>query len=378
MSSNPEYLAGDDDESSSELQESAPSTLAIITQSEHAAMVATANLPRNKRKIEEFMKTLMIYATHSAPVALTMFYSLPRANKQIIGASVRFAEVVAPCWKNNSAGSRLIGQAEKTITAQGVFLDYENNVRNVKEIPRRITDKDGRTFNDDMVMTTGKAALSIAYREAILKGGVPMALWSPSYEEAKLTAVGKAMSHTQRVDAAMEYLHKLGVTEWQICNAVGVTSPKDMGVDEIVTLRTLCEEIKKQVKTIEEIFGSEWDKEIESLMDQLKMPEAQRGLLRTSYRGKAKDLVENLRSRLGPATQAKTAETTTEKKKDAKPKNTNPKTNTPPAAADQQPTQTQQEQTTTQAEPGQATDPQQNAEQGTTEQNTGETLDLRF
>lgn len=328
----PEYLSGEENESTPEIQESAPSTLAIITKSEHAAMVETANLPRNKRNIEQFQKLLITYATYSQAVALTMFYSLPRAGKQIIGPSVRYAEVVAPCWKNNSAGSRLIGSAENTITAQGVFMDYENNVRNVKEVPRRITDKENRRFNDDMILTTGKAVLSIAYREAILKGGVPMALWTPAYEESKMTAVGKAMSHTQRIDTAMEYLTKLGVTEWQICNAVAVPSPKEMGVDEILTLRTLCEEIKQQKRTIEEVFGSEWDKEIESLMDQLKMATAQRGLLRQSYRGKAKDLVENLRSRLGPSSPAKTehaAETATteptekksEKKKGSK-KNT--------------------------------------------------------
>ena len=97
-----------------------------------------------------------------------------------------------------------------------MFIDYEFNNRNIKEIPRRITDKDGRKFDDDMVLTTGKAALSIAYREAVLKGGVPMALWDPAYQQAKLAAVGQAISHSQRIDAAMEYLNKLGVTEWQI------------------------------------------------------------------------------------------------------------------------------------------------------------------
>ena len=66
--------------------------------------------------------------------------------------------------------------------------------------------------------------MSIAYREAVLKGGVPMALWNPAYEQAKLTAVGSAVSHAARQEAAMEYLTKLGVTEWQICNAVGAVS----------------------------------------------------------------------------------------------------------------------------------------------------------
>jgi hypothetical protein len=314
---NEEYLPHDN-ETSMEIVEASPSTLAILNQSEYAAMVATANLDKNKRKIDIFGKQLMAYATHSQPVALSMFYTLPRAGKQIVGPSVRYAEVVAPCWKNNSTGSRMIGNTDDTITAQGVFIDYEFNTRNIKEIPRRITDKEGRKFNSDMILTTGKAALSIAYREAVLKGGVPMALWSPAYEQAKLTAVGSAVSHAARIDAAMEYLTKLGVSEWQIMNSVGVTSPKELEIDHLVTLKALCEEIKKGVRTIEEVFGSPFDKEIESLFTQLGKNETEKRLLKNSYMGRAKELLEYLRGRLAPTGQtvAKTETKATEKPAD--------------------------------------------------------------
>ena len=300
---NEEYLPPEN-ETSMEIVEASPSTLAILNQSEYAAMVATANLDKNKRKIDIFGKNLMMYATHSQPVALSMFYTLPRAGKQIVGPSVRYAEVVAPCWKNNSTGSRMIGVTDDTITAQGVFIDYEFNTRNIKEIPRRITNSQGQKFNSDMILTTGKAALSIAYREAVLKGGVPMALWNPAYEQAKLTAVGSAVSHAARIDAAMEYLTKLGVSEWQIMNAVGVTSPKELEIDHLVTLKALCEEIKKGVRTIEDVFGSPFDKEIESLFTQLGKNETEKRLLKNSYMGRAKELLEYLRGRLAPTGQS--------------------------------------------------------------------------
>ena len=299
--SEPEYMDASE-ELSPEIVQVQPTALAIINQSEHAAMVQTANLQGNKRRIEEFSKKLLAYATHSQPVALSMFYTLPRAGKQIVGPGVRFAEVVAPCWKNNSTGSRIVGSTDETVTAQGVFIDYESNMRNVKEIPRRITDKDNRKFNSDMILTTSKAALSIAYREAILKGGVPMALWNPAYEQAKLTAVGTAVSHAARIDAAMDYLTKLGVTEWQIMNSVGLSSPKEMEIDHLVTLKTLCEEIKKGARTIEDVFGSPFDKEIESLFTQLKKNETEKRLLRDSYMGRAKELLEYLRGRVGAGT----------------------------------------------------------------------------
>ena len=311
-----EYLHPESEDDPIEAIESAPSTLAVITQSEYAAMVATANLKGNKRSVDEFSKKLMLYATHSQPVALGMFYSLPRAGKQIVGPSVRFAEIVAPCWKNNSTGSRIIGETDQTVTAQGVFLDYEANMRNVKEIPRRITSSDGRKFNADMILTTSKAALSIAYREAILKGGVPQALWTPAYDESKLTAVGKAISHTERIDKAMDYLTKLGVTEWQIMNAVGCASPKEMETDHLLTLKVMCEEIKRGDRTIEQVFGSQYDKEIESLCDQLKKNQAARTMLRTSYMGRAKELVEYLRSQVAPSAQGKPVEAQAEKKEE--------------------------------------------------------------
>ena len=309
MPNEPEYLASESEDDPIDAIEAAPSTLAIITQSEYAAMVATANLRGNKRSVEEFSKKLMLYAKHSQAVALGMFYSLPRAGKQIVGPSVRFAEIVAPCWKNNSTGSRIIGETDQTVTAQGVFLDYEANMRNVKEIPRRITSSDGRKFNSDMILTTSKAALSIAYREAILKGGVPQALWTPAYEEAKLTAVGKAMSHAARIDAAMEYLTKLGVTEWMIMNAVGCKSPKEMETDHLVTLKVMCEEIKRGDRTIEQVFGSPYDKEIEALCTQLKKNDAAKTLLKTSYMGRAKELVEYLRTQVAPAAQGNPVDT---------------------------------------------------------------------
>jgi len=308
MMENVEYLSPET-ETSTAIVETSPSILAIIAQSEHASMVTTANLPANRRNLDVFGKKLMAYATHSQPVALSMFYTLPRAGKQIVGASVRFAEVVAPCWKNNSTGSRIVDNTEKTITAQGVFIDFESNLRNEKYVPRRITNSQGQKFNDDMIMTTGKACLSIAYREAILKGGVPMALWSPAYEQAKLTAVGQAVSHAARIDAAMEYLTKLGVSEWQIMNAVGVTSPKELEIDHLVTLKALCEEIKKGVRTIEDVFGSPFDKEIESLFTQLGKNETEKRLLKNSYMGRAKELVEYLRGRLAPAGQGTARDT---------------------------------------------------------------------
>lgn len=295
----PEILSPESD-FSQEQTDITPSALAILNQSEHASMVASANLPQNRRKLKDFDDKLMAYANHSQPVALSMFYSLPRAGKQIIGASIRFAEIVAPCWKNCAVASRVVGDATDTVTAQGIFIDYEANLRNSIEVPRRITDKDGRRYNADMIVTTSNAAMSIARRNAVLKGGVPQALWSPAYEAAQLTAVGKAVSHAQRVADAMEYLMKLGVTELQALNAVECPSVKDLEIEHLVTLKVLCGEIKRGEKTIEQVFGSPLDKEIDALFKQLGKNNAQQRMLRDSYAGRNQKLVDDLTAQLAP------------------------------------------------------------------------------
>jgi hypothetical protein len=303
----PEFLSPDVEEQELERQDVeqvSPSALAILNRSEHAAMVQTANLPNNRRKLAEFESKLKSYANHSQPVALSMFYSLPRAGKQIIGPSVRFAEIVAPCWRNCAVGARVMGDAASTVTGQGIFLDYEANLRNSVEVPRRITDKDGKRYSDDMIITTSNAAMSVARRNAVLKGGVPQALWQGAYEDAQLTAVGKAASHAQRVADAMEYLHKLGVNEWQILNSIGVPSIRELETEHLVTLRVLVQEIKRGDKTIEQVFGSEYDKEIDSLMVQLKKNQAQQRMLRDSYMGRAKELLDYLREQVRPATRS--------------------------------------------------------------------------
>jgi|GEM_PF-1715087 hypothetical protein len=295
-----EILAPESEDYRSEQSEITPNALAILVQSEHAAMVSTANLPSNRRKLKDFDDKLMAYANHSQPVALSMFYSLPRAGKQIIGASIRFAEIVAPCWKNCAVASRVVGDATDTVTAQGIFIDYEANLRNSIEVPRRIVDKNGNRYNADMIVTTSNAAMSIARRNAVLKGGVPQALWSPAYEAAQLTAVGKAVSHAQRVADAMEYLMKLGVTELQALNAVECPSVKDLEIEHLVTLRVLCGEIKRGDKTIEQVFGSPLDKEIDALLTQLGKNATQQRMLKDSYAGRTKELLDYLKGQLAP------------------------------------------------------------------------------
>ena len=272
------------------------SALAVLNQSEYLAMVEIAR--KYPRRLKSFEDRLMQYANHSQRVALSMFYSLPREKKQIVGASIRFAEILVPCWGNCAAGTRPMGESRETVTSQGLFFDYENRMKIAVEVPRRITDKYGNRYGADMIMTTMNAANSIAYRNAVLRG-VPRALWMDAYEQAVLTAAGKAKSHKQNLEEIFDIFHKMQVTDWQIFNALGVQGISEVEPLHVVTLRVLYQEVHKGEKTVDEVFGSPYDKEIEALFTELKYNGTMQRQTRETYLGRAKDLLEYLRGRVG-------------------------------------------------------------------------------
>lgn len=328
----------------SELRES--SALAVLNQSEYLAMVEIAR--KYPRSLKRFEERLDQYANHSERVALSMFYSIPRDKKQIVGASIRFAEILVPCWGNCAAGTRPMGETRETVTSQGLFFDYENRMKIAVEVPRRITDKYGNRYGADMIMTTSNAANSVAYRNAILRG-VPRALWMEAYEKAILTAAGKSKSHKQAVEEALDAFHKIKVTDWMIFNVLNITGPSEIEPIHIVTMRVLYDEVRKGDKSIEEIFGSESDKEIDALFAELKYNGQQQTRTRETYIGRSKELVEYLRGRTGKAAPAQT-DKQADKKTEAK--TADPVEDKKEAAADASPAQTETKSAEPETNPG--------------------------
>jgi hypothetical protein len=182
-------------------------------------------------------------ATSSQEIAEACMFSMPRAGNHIVGASIRFAEILVSQWGNCRVGGRVADVSNDTVTAQGVFHDLESNVAITKESRRRIVDKYGRRFNDDMIAVTANAAISIAIRNAVLTG-IPGALWEGVFESVKQTAVGKATSRKEQRTNAIAYMGKLGVTTGMILSALGRNSIDDITPDDIVVLRGLASRVR--------------------------------------------------------------------------------------------------------------------------------------
>ena len=229
-------------------------TVALLNKSEIDMQVATAH--KYPRSIKRFRDESLQMVTLNESVAESCIYALPRSGKTIEGPSARFAEVVASAWGNCRAGARVVNDSGDFITAQGVFHDLERNVAITYEVQRRITDKNGKRFNADMIGVTGNAASSIALRNAILKG-VPKAFWDDMYQAARATVMGDFKTLANRRADALKAFVALGVSQEQVFAKLEVGGVEDIGLEHLVVLRGLITAIKDGDTTPEQAFAVE-------------------------------------------------------------------------------------------------------------------------
>jgi len=223
-----------------------------INKSEVDVSIATAQkFPRN---IKNSMAECLTVATMTAETAQECFYALPRAGKTIEGPSVRLAEILVHSWGNINAGFRIIGNDGKKITAQAICHDLQKNVRISAETMRKITDRQGRTFNEDMQIMTGNAAAKIAFRNAVFTC-IPKAVTAELQSKIKNVAIGSTKPMEERIKESIKYFEGLGVTEKELLTVLNVSSTKEITVDNLFTLRGLANSIKDNLTTVDEAFG---------------------------------------------------------------------------------------------------------------------------
>lgn len=228
-----------------------PGALLAQARAEIDGQVATAKrYPRNlDRVLEEAMKA----ACHSVEIAQSMWYSVPRDGKYINGPSVRLAEIMLSTWGNLRAATRVIGEDDKTITAQAAVHDLEKNVAIQIETKRRITTKQNRRFSDDLVITTGNAARSIALRDAIFRV-IPRVYVEQILANARKTAAGDAKTFADQCAKMVDYFTKLGISAERVCGAVGRIAVKDLTFDDLDTLRGIATAVREGTATLDAAF----------------------------------------------------------------------------------------------------------------------------
>jgi hypothetical protein len=222
-----------------------------ITKSEVEAQLDAAH--KYPRSVKRFLNEAITLATFNKDIAASCMYAVPRGGKVIEGPSVRLAEICISAYGNLHVGARVVGAEEKDVVSQGVCWDLEKNNRITIEKRRKITDKKGTRFNDDMINVTGNAAASIALRDAAFRI-IPRTYVNIIYEAARKVAVGEASTLAARRDEVFQKLVKMGAMPERILARIGKAAIEDIGLAELQVLIGFGTAIHSGSEKVDDVF----------------------------------------------------------------------------------------------------------------------------
>lgn len=206
------------------------------------------------RDVTKFMNGAIQMIATSPDIAADCNYSLTKGGKIISGPSIRLAEIIMSSWGNLRTGARVLGHDGKYVTVQAVCHDLESNNKIDIEVRRRITDKHGKTYSEDMIQVTGQAAISIAIRNALFKV-IPTAFVRSLSETAKKAAVGKKEQFSDRLTKAFEHFgFNFGISEERILEKLGVKDKRKLNNEHLSTLLSIATAIRDGETSIENEF----------------------------------------------------------------------------------------------------------------------------
>lgn len=229
-------------------------TTALLRAEMDSQVVTARQYPRSTKRA---MNNIVSLATLDEQTAMECVYALKRSGKPIRGPSIRLAEIIASQWGNCRDDARVvhIDKVNKVLVAEGAFLDLETNRGTRAQVQRRISDKHGRLFSDDMIAMTGNAACAIARRNAILNG-VPKAIWRKALNACEDVIRGDVSTMVEQRDKAIKALAHFNLSPEQIFELMDVGGLEDLTLDDIATLRVIYASLKNGEQTVEELLRS--------------------------------------------------------------------------------------------------------------------------
>jgi hypothetical protein len=212
----------------------------VIARAELDTQISTAKAYPRKSPAQVLLHAVEL-ATMDEATAQSCFYCLPRKDKEtglkkeIRGASIRLAEIIANSWGNLHAATRIVENDGKSITAEGVAWDLESNVKIAMQNKVSIwfgekNGKGGYQANADMQTMLSNAASAKALRNAIFKV-VPKALVDRVLERAMSFSVGDQKTINSKVADIVDKLVKMGIDkeamlEYYECKTIGDITPE--------------------------------------------------------------------------------------------------------------------------------------------------------
>lgn len=227
----------------------------IVEKANVDSQVATAKqYPRNMKRS---LINSIVMATMDAETAQSCGYALPRGGKPITGPSVHLAKIIVSNWGNMRTEAKVVQITDKQIISRGTCWDLETNVASAFEVRRSIVSKFGQRFSDDMIVVTGNAANSIAYRNAVFSV-VPKSIVDKVYKEAQAMITGDLSDETKlikRRDAVVKgFDETYGIAESEVLKLCGKQTVNQIKADEIALLIGMAQSLKDGDTTVDELM----------------------------------------------------------------------------------------------------------------------------
>ena len=239
-------------------------SVSIMQAQERAAIdtqVATAKqYPRDLAKVRNNSIAIVCMDKETAQ---SCRYAKPVGGKNVVGASVHLARIVAQQYGNIRVQQRIKNIDDRTIVAEAVAFDMETNYAVAVEARRSIIDKFGHRFKDSVIETASMAILAIAERNAILKI-IPKSIIDSVYNEAFKCANGDLSDNAKLIiarDKALEFFKsEYGATEKQVVELLGLKTKDAIKPEHIADLRGFMQSLKDKEVSPEDLFKPEIDK----------------------------------------------------------------------------------------------------------------------
>lgn len=222
--------------------------------------VATAKqYPRELKRVRDNSITIVCMDKETAQ---SCRYAKPVGGKNVVGASVHLARIVAQQYGNIRVQQRIKNIDSKTIVAEAVAFDMETNYAVSVEARRSIIDKYGNRFKDSMIETASMAILAIAERNAILKI-IPKSIIDSVYNEAFKCANGDLSDNAKLIiarDKAIEFFKtEYGASEKQVVELLGLKTKDAIKPEHIADLRGYMQSLNDKEVSPDDLFKPEVD-----------------------------------------------------------------------------------------------------------------------
>jgi hypothetical protein len=191
------------------------------------------------RNIMRAIDNAIAIVTLDTETAQSCTYNLPRGGKNISGPSVHLAKIIAQTWGNMRIEAKVVSIEEKHVNCQAVAWDLESNIAFKVEVKRKITNKNGQRFNEDMITMTGNAGNAIALRNAIY-AVIPRGASNKVYKAAIQRITGDVSDENKMKAKVKSIFDKItgafNVTEAEVLHSIGKATTKMITADDIVAL----------------------------------------------------------------------------------------------------------------------------------------------